>query len=54
MTNNHDDTTNKYEDLDDAYDYAPTPRGRPVNHRMATLNRHAGALNRCRNMGLIA
>lgn len=35
-------------DLDDEYDYLPTPRGGQVNNRMGTLNRHQGIINRRR------
>jgi hypothetical protein len=51
MTN--DTETNRWEDLDDDYDFVPTPRSKPRNYRMATLNRQAGIINRYRNMGII-
>ena len=44
---------NQYEELDDEYDYIPTPRSKPRNYRMATLNRQAGIINRYRRVGLI-
>jgi hypothetical protein len=42
-----------YDDLDDAYDVAPTKGGKPINNRMGTLNRVQGMLNRHRNAGRI-
>lgn len=43
----------KYADLDDLYDAAPSKKGGQVNNRMATLNRQAGIINRYRNNGLL-
>lgn len=47
-----------YDDVDDQYDYAETRSKlnackKPVNNRMATLNRQAGIINRYRNQGIL-
>lgn len=47
------DTDNKYDYLDDEYDFVEPKRDKPVNYHMATLKRVEGALNRHRNEGRI-
>ena len=44
---------NKWEDLDDEYDYVEPKFDKPVNFNMATLKRVEGALNRHRNEGRV-
>ncbi len=49
----NDEQNDKYADLDDAYDYAPVKRGKPINNNMGTLKRVEGMLNRFRNEGKV-
>lgn len=42
---------NKYEYLDDEYDFVEERFDKPVNYNMATLKRVEGAINRHRNEG---
>jgi hypothetical protein len=57
---------NKYGNLDDEFDFAPAKgrgahqrnipdlrKSKPVNTRMAFLNRQAGIINRYRNRGIL-
>lgn len=46
-------TENKYDYLDDEYDFVEEKFDKPVNYNMATLKRVEGAINRHRNEGRI-
>ena len=50
-TNMITETENKYEYLDDEYDFVEERFDKPVNYNMATLKRVEGAINRHRNEG---
>ena len=60
MKNVYDMTADElYAELAEAYENAPSigkmrsSREPQINHRMATLKRHEGTLNRYRNLGVI-